>query len=208
MKSAVCSTKQLFYLVYQLLEKRSNCSYRHLVFFWLTSKLTSKTNHLQCSKTEKNSKLPHFGARSKNKLALFPWKYLKCRLVIFLTTNGSKLGLAVYLSSGKNSIITFQHILIQLVWKNTRLLHLSLALYSDFRGWRLWQGLFSRARVFLLAALRRVSKQQMMSLWAYWLLRQVMCSKTGFWWLDKPSSNDTVSRLKSNWDGPVYTAAT
>ncbi len=33
------------------------------------------------------------------------------------------------LSSGKNSITTFQHFVIQLVWRDTRLLHLSLALY-------------------------------------------------------------------------------
>ncbi len=45
---------------------------------------------------------------------------------------------AIYLyflvSSGKKPIISFQHIVIHVLWKNTRLLHLSLALYSDLDG--------------------------------------------------------------------------
>ncbi len=36
-------------------------------------------------------------------------------------------------------MITFQHIVIQMVWNDIKLLHLSLTLYSDFRKWRpLW----------------------------------------------------------------------
>ncbi len=55
-------------------------------------------------------------------------------------------------SLSKNSLITFQHILLHLVWKNTRLLHLSLALDSDFRKWRLWWALFSQPVVILESA--------------------------------------------------------
>ncbi len=43
----------------------------------------------------------------------------------------AEVGSLVLVSSGKNSTITLQHIVIQLSWENTRLLHLSLALYSD-----------------------------------------------------------------------------
>ncbi len=38
-------------------------------------------------------------------------------------------------SSGKKSMITFQHIVIQLVRKNTRLLNLSLALDTFGQSW-------------------------------------------------------------------------
>ncbi len=44
-------------------------------------------------------------------------------------------------------IVTFQHFVIQLVWKNTGLLHLSLALCSDFRKWRPWRILFGQSQV-------------------------------------------------------------
>ncbi len=43
------------------------------------------------------------------------------------------VGSLFLVSLGKNSIITFQHIVVQVVWKNARLLHLSLALYSGLK---------------------------------------------------------------------------
>ncbi len=46
----------------------------------------------------------------------------------------AEVGSLFLVSLGKNSIITFQQIVIQMVWKNTRfLLHLFSALYSGFR---------------------------------------------------------------------------
>ncbi len=53
-------------------------------------------------------------------------------------------------SSGKNSIITFQHFVIQVVCENTRLVHLSLALdlHRD-RHFSANHGSFQRARVLL-----------------------------------------------------------
>ncbi len=70
----------------------------------------------------------------------------------FIKARVGSLSLA---SSCKNSIITFQHIVIQVVWKNTRLLHLG----SVFRLWRYIlanHGHF-REHVFLLAVLHCAS---------------------------------------------------
>ncbi len=86
------------------------------------------------------------------------WKYL---------TNGAwdvslkaEVGSFFLLLIGKNSIITCQHIINQLVWKKTRLLHLSFALYSSFREWSPYLTLFGQlkllsASLFLLAAPQR-----------------------------------------------------
>ncbi len=45
----------------------------------------------------------------------------------------AEVGSLFLVSSGKNPMITFQYYVIQVVWKNSRCLHLSLALYSDLR---------------------------------------------------------------------------
>ncbi len=50
-------------------------------------------------------------------------------------------------SYGKKSITNFQHIVIKVVWKNTRLLHLSLALYYFDRAFLTNYGSFQRAHV-------------------------------------------------------------
>ncbi len=82
-------------------------------------------------------------------------------------------------------IITFQHFAIQMVWKNTRLLHHCLALYSD-RDAHFWPitGHFGE-HVFLLAALRCASQQQVTLLLFCWNKWRVSRSKTDLWWLDK-----------------------
>ncbi len=72
---------------------------------------------------------------------------------ILLSVLKAGVGSLLLVLLGKNSIITFQHIEIQVVWKNTRLLHLSLVLYSDRdRIFRPIMGHF-KERVFPLAAL-------------------------------------------------------
>ena len=43
------------------------------------------------------------------------------------------VGRMLLASLGKNSIITFQHIVIQVLWEIARLLHLLLALFSGFK---------------------------------------------------------------------------
>ena len=51
-------------------------------------------------------------------------------------------------SLGKNSIITFQHIVIQVFWEITRLLHLLMALFSGFKKSSPWQETFANHRSF------------------------------------------------------------
>ncbi len=58
----------------------------------------------------------------------------------------SGVGSLFFASLGKNSYKTFQHFVIQVVWKYTRLLLLSL-LNSDLRKWRSWRTLFSQSWV-------------------------------------------------------------
>ncbi len=86
-------------------------------------------------------------------------------------------------SSGKNSIIPFQHIVIRVVWKSTtRLLHLSLALYSERQTlsesacsyWPLYTALLSI----------KWRHYELIGCWNKW--RSLHC-KTGLWWLDKLS---------------------
>ena len=48
-------------------------------------------------------------------------------------SSGPEVGRIFLASLGKNSIITFQHIVIQVFWEKTRLLHLLMALFSGFR---------------------------------------------------------------------------
>ncbi len=111
----------------------------------------------------------------------------------------AEVGSLFFVSSGKNFIITFQHVVIQVVWKNTRLLHLSLALYSDFRKWRLWRTLFSQSQVIskgpfsywpLHAALLsdRWHRHKLIGCWNKW---RALCSKTGL-------SDDLTSWVAGN----------
>ncbi len=76
------------------------------------------------------------------------------------------------MSLGKNSIKTFQDNVIQVVWKNTRYLHLSLSLYSGFRKWWQWQGLFSQSRV------NKWHCNELVGCWNKW---HALRSKIGLW---------------------------
>ncbi len=57
----------------------------------------------------------------------------------------------------QNSMMTFQHLVIQVVWKNTGLLHLVVAQYSDYdEEFSANHGNF-REHVFILGSLRCAS---------------------------------------------------
>ncbi len=104
------------------------------------------------------------------------------------------VGSSCLVSSGKKSIITFQYIVVQAVRKNTTLLHLSLALCSGFRKWRLvisemkWQCFLATSDVPTSCLAVRTSEVP---------------------WVPQVAG-DTVSQLESDlsWDGLVYSAAT
>ncbi len=99
----------------------------------------------------------------------------------------AEVGSLFLVSLGENPIITFQHIVIQLVRKKTRLLHLSLTLCSDCDGtFRPITGHF-REYVFPLAALCSTSWRQVTLLRADWLFKQETCTKIDLWRPDKLS---------------------
>ncbi len=118
----------------------------------------------------------------------------------------AEVGNLFLVSSDKNPIITSQHFVIQVVWKNTRLQLLSLALYSDRdRHFSVNHGSFQRAHVHIGCS----------------MLHFLVTGNVATSWLavetrDMPyvielASGDltnTISRLESSWDGPLSTAAT
>ncbi len=99
----------------------------------------------------------------------------------------------------------FQHFVIQLIWKNSRLLLLSLALDSDrHRHFSANHGNV-RERVFLLAALCCDITTSLLAVETSdvpFVLKLASGNLTSW------AAGDAVSRLESSWDGPVYTAAT
>ncbi len=76
----------------------------------------------------------------------------------------------------------FQHIVIQLLWKNTRFLHLSLALYSDCDENSLPITVISESMLsyWLLRAVlsSRWCRYKLIGCWNKW---HASCSKTGLW---------------------------
>ncbi len=115
-------------------------------------------------------------------------------------------------SSGKNSIIIVQHIVIQLVWKNTRLLHLSLALYSVFKVETMTGSFRSFQRARLSIGCSRLCFLGTGNVATSWLAVETsdvpFVPKLASEDMTSRVAGDTVSRLESNWDGPVYSAAT
>ncbi len=109
-------------------------------------------------------------------------------------------------SSRWHPIITFQHFVIQLVWKNSRLLLLSSALYSDRdRHFAANHESLQRALV-PVGCFRLCCPATGDVAHADWLLKRALCSKRASA-NNRVSAGDTVSRLESSWDGPVYSAA-
>ncbi len=95
--------------------------------------------------TDQKIKIPVHTEMLRLTLLLSYIKFMRSKLCVSHTASSNslcahlppgvslKLRYAVYFwcDQAKNHIITFQHIVIQPVWENTRLLHLSLALFSD-----------------------------------------------------------------------------
>ena len=71
------------------------------------------------------------------------WEFL-----YFYTTLKASVGRIFLASLGKNSIITFQHIVIQVFWEKTRLLHLLMALFSGFKKSSPWRETLANHRSF------------------------------------------------------------
>ncbi len=99
------------------------------------------------------------------------------------------VGSIFLVSLGKYSIITFQHTVTQVVYKNIRLLRLSLVLYSDVIKLRPQRALFSQPQVFSQSMcfywLRyavllsdRWCHYELMGWWNKWC---AVHSKTGLW---------------------------
>ncbi len=114
------------------------------------------------------------------------------------------MGSLFLVSPGKNSTKTSQHIVIQVIWRNTRLLHLSLATYSD-HDWDFSasRGLFQRAHVSIGCSTLH-------------LLATGDVETSDVSYVLKLSSGDltsqvagyTISQLETNWDGPVHSDVT
>ncbi len=113
-------------------------------------------------------------------------------------------------SSGKNPIITSQHFVIQLVWKNSGLLLLSVALNSKHDGTLSQTWSLQRARVPIGRSTLRflVSGDIAMSWLAVETSDMPYVLKLASGDLTSWAAGDAVSQLESSWDGAVYTTAT
>ncbi len=84
---------------------------------------------------------------------------------------------------------TFQHFVIQMVWKNTTLLHLSLALYSERDRTFGQSQVFSESacsywHLYAVLLSNRWRRYELIGRWNKWC---ALWSKTGLWQLDELS---------------------
>ncbi len=141
------------------------------------------------------------------------WKKLLIKCIFFWShLVKAEVGSLFLMLSGKSSIIIVQHIVIQVVWKNTRLLHLCLALYSVFKMKTMTGSFRSFQRARLSIGCSRLCFLGTGNVATSWLAVETsdvpFVPKLASEDMTSRVAGDTVSRLKSNWDGPVYSAAT
>ncbi len=107
-----------------------------------------------------------------------------------------------------NSVITSQHILFQVIWKSTRLLHGSVFWpWREFLGQKrvISESMCSYWLLYDVPLSNRWCRYMLFGCWKKWL---ALRSKTGLWRdLTSWVTGDTVSGLESSWEGLLYTAA-